>query len=418
MYKQSFFIIFIQLIGIILGFLSIYLVAGDMGPDVYSLVGVYTVVSGVVLTFSHLGVESTMMRETLFWKEKGDYEKIKEYTMQSILSRMIGFFVLTPFIIAYLCFMSITKYNGGYWVLLISFFIGSCASALNDSMSLIIRSQGGFVFSQFAKTLNNTITKFIAIFVYLEFGSLPYLYFYALFPLPLMVIFVFKLRGCIDFGYLSFKGTVTKIKESKNLWLKSYLDYFSASADSLLVTIIFPASVIGVYTLYKNLEVIAKGFIEGFFDVLTQKLVQFKGNVLKLLTMENKLNKVRWVVISLIIIISIVFLFNSSFFIHLINLQKYERADLVILCVLAVSALYLVGKNEINIISLFAPSKIVLDFGFLVFIVTLLSFGLVIGWPSIYGVLFQRVIIFLVTSIAAIHLLNKNRLLFYSGIYK
>ena len=59
-----------------------------------------------------------------------------------------------------------------------------------------------------------------------------------------------------------------------------------------------------------------------------------------------------------------------------------------------------------------------LDFGFLVFIVTLLSFGLVIGWPSIYGVLFQRVIIFLVTSIAAIHLLNKNRLLFYSGIYK
>lgn len=418
MLRQSFVIILIQIIGIILGFLSIYLVAGDMGPEIYSLVGIYTVVSGIVLSFSHLGVETTMMREALYWKEQGDIEKVKEYTMQSILSRFIGFVILFPFILGYLLFLCYNKYDSSYLILLLSFYIGSCASALNDSMSLIIRSQGDYVFSQFARTLNSTITKFLAIFLYIKFGAMPYLYFYALVPLPLMIIFVIKLKKYINFDYFRIKGTLKKIKESKNLWLKSYLDYFSASADNLLVSILFPPAIMGIYSLYKNLEQIAKSFIEGFFDVLTQKFVQFKGNFEKLVTLERKVNIVRWLVIGLIAVGLTVFSVNSQYFINLVNLQKYEHADLVIYCVMIVSIIYLVGKNEINIVSLFATSKAIFNLGVFVFAATLLSFIIVVISPSLYGVFLQRIFIFAITSASAIFLFYRNRTSFYTNINK
>ena len=84
MFKNSFLIILIQITGIVLGFISIYFVAGDMAPEVYSLVGVFTIVSGVVLVFSNFGVETTMLREALYWKGIGDNEKVIEYTTQAI----------------------------------------------------------------------------------------------------------------------------------------------------------------------------------------------------------------------------------------------------------------------------------------------------------------------------------------------
>lgn len=418
MFKQSIYIVLIQIIGIILGLLSIYLVAGDMGPEIYSLVGVYSVVSSIVLAFSHLGVETTMMREALFWKEQGEVNCIKEYTMQSLLSRFMGFVFLSPFIVGYLLFLCFYKYNGSYLLLLLSFYFGSCASALNDSMSLIIRSQGDYVFSQFARTLNSTITKFLAIFLYIKFGAMPYLYFYALVPFPLMLIFIVRLNNNIDFEYLKINGTLIKIKESKNLWLKSYLDYFSVSADNLLVSILFPPTIMGVYSLYKNLEQIAKSFIEGFFDVLTQKFVQFKGNMRKLVELERRVNFVRWFVIGIILIGVVAFSINSTFFIELANLRKYQNVDMVLYCVMIVSIIYLVGKNEINIVSLFATSRTIFNLGVFVFIMTLLSFLVVVAVPTLLGVLLQRIIIYTITSASAMMLFYRNRESLYTNIYK
>ena len=418
MLKSSFLIVLIQAFGIIAGFLSIYFVAGDMGPEVYSLVGIYTVVSGLILTFSHLGVETTMMREALYWIEQGDIDKVKEYTMQSINSRFIGFMVLAPIIIGYLLFICFFKYEGDFLLVLLSFYLGSCASALNDSLSLIIRAQGDYVFSTFAKVVNSNVTKFVAIFLYLQWGAMPYLYFYSLIPLPLMIVFIFKIRKNIDFSYFRLSGTIKKIKESKNLWMRSYLDYFSASADSLLVTLLFPPSVIGLYTLYKHFEHIAKGFIEGFFDVLSQKSVSFKGNIEKLIKMEKKLNKTRWAAVALIMILGAIFTFQAEFFIELANLTKYGQADIIVYCVIAISILYLIGKNEINYVALFAPSKLILKYGAFLFAVTVASYLSVLFLPNIYGVLLQRVIVFSLTSISAMVLFNRNRVNFYTNVNK
>lgn len=74
MFKKSFIIVLIQILGAAAGFLSLYFVAGDMEPEVYSLVGVYGVLSGITLTFTDLGIETTMMREALYWIQKGEKE--------------------------------------------------------------------------------------------------------------------------------------------------------------------------------------------------------------------------------------------------------------------------------------------------------------------------------------------------------
>ncbi len=418
MFKQSFGIILIQIFGIILGFLSVYLVAGDMGPEIYSLVGINTVVSGIVLTFSHLGIETTMGREALYWKEQGECEIIKEYTTQSILSRVIGFVLLFPFLFIYLLFVCHSKYDGGYLLLLLSFYVGSCASALNDSMSLIIRAQGGFLFSQFARTLNSTATKFFAIFIYMKFGAIPYLYFYVLVPLPLMIIFFAKIRKSVSLRYLNLPRTIRKIKDSKNLWLKSYLDYFSASADNLLISILFPPSIMGTYSLYKNLEQMAKGFIEGFFDVLIQKFVQFKGNLEKLLSLEKTVNIARWAVIVLMAVFMGIFSLDTAYFVHLFNLQKYGDVELVLYCVMMVSIIYLIGKNEISIVALFAESRTILRLGLFVFVATLLSFIIIVGMPTLSGVLLQRIVIFAITSVSAIIVFRRNKTSFFTRINK
>lgn len=417
MFKQSFYIVAIQLVGIILGFLSIYFVAGDMGPEVYSLVGVYLVVSNIVLIFSNLGMETTMMREALYWIEHGNLEKVAEYTVQSIVSRFIGFVILAPFVIGYLLFLCQYKYDGNYLVLLLLFYIGACANALNDSMSLIIRSQGGYVFSTLARAANNDIIKFAAILLYLKFGSQFYLFFYSLSSIPLIFVFVFKIRKYLRKNYILIKPTFKKIKVARNLWINSYLGYFSNYADSLLVSLLFPPAIMGLYSLYKSLESVVRSFVDGFFDVLLQKFVQFKENYIKLMSMERKVNIARWVAISLVIVAAVVFSTSPNYFISLANLAKYNQADIVIYCVMLVAILLLLGKVENTLLNLMGPSKIVLQFGLALFVITLLSFIWVLAFRSIYGIMIQRITIFGLTSLIAVMVFRRKRTDFYTKVY-
>ena len=62
MLKKSFIIVLIQIVGSLLGLITIYFVAGSMEPEVYSLIGVFSVMSNILVTFSDLGIETTMMR--------------------------------------------------------------------------------------------------------------------------------------------------------------------------------------------------------------------------------------------------------------------------------------------------------------------------------------------------------------------
>lgn len=418
MLRKSIIVVIIQIIGVLFSFATLYFVAGDMDPAVYSLVGTYAVILSVVNTFSHLGVETIMMREALYWMGQGENEKVQEYATQSVCSRIFGFGFLFPFLFGYILFLNVTKYNGESLSLLLMFISGSLASSLNDALSLIIRSRGGYVFSQMTRTINFSIIKCIGLILYFIYGAKVYLYFYSLSPIPLLLLLLFYTRNLLSFKYIQFKPMIMKIKESKFLWLRQDLEFFKNYADSLLVSIIFPSFIMGSYSIYKQLEGIAKDFIEGFFDVLSQNMVKYKGQYQILCKEERKFNIIRVAVASLILICVGVFSLYSNEIISLCHMTKYQSVDIMVYCMSFVSLLYLLGKYEINAIAFFGSSKMNFQISVILFIVAIMTFVFVIYIPSIEGALLQRIVIYASASIVSILFYRKHRRIFFENILK
>ena len=418
MLKKSIWVVLIQFIGVLLSFVTLYFIVGDMTPEVYSLVGTYTVILGVVNTFSHLGIETVMMRETLYWTEHNDTQKVVEYATQSIFSRIFGYIILLPLLLIYIFYIDYTKYDHQYLFLLFMFLIGALASTLNDCMSLIVRSKGGYVFAQFAKTLNNSIVKTFGLILYLKFGAAVYLYFFSLSSVPLFILFYLYVHKSFSSNFIQFKPMLKKVWESRFLWLRTDLDYFKNYADSILVSILFPAHIMGIYSLYKALENMAKDFIEGFFDVLSQNLVRFKGNYERLCKEEKKYNMIRAAILGVVVIVGVVFAIYSSQIISICNLSNYDHAAELVQCVFIVAIIYILGKYEINILAFFASSKLNFNLTVLISVISIAAFGALYFIPSLYGALFQRIIVYLTTTVLSIALFKKYRTELYTRLFK
>ena len=418
MLRKSVWVVFIQFIGILLSFVTLYFIVGDMTPEVYSLVGTYTVILGVVNTFSHLGIETVMMREALYWTEHKDTKKVVEYATQSMFSRLFGYVILLPFLLIYIFYIDYTKYDHHYLFLLFMFLIGALASTLNDCMSLIVRSKGGYVFAQFAKTLNNSIVKTLGLLLYLKFGATVYLYFFSMSSIPLFILFYLYVCKSFSSQYIQFKPMIKKVWESRYLWLRTDLDYFKNYADSILVSILFPAHIMGVYSLYKALENMAKDFIEGFFDVLSQNLVRFKGNFDRLCKEERKYNVIRVAILGIVILTGAVFMLYSTKIINICNLSNYDNADKLVMCVFIVAIMYILGKYETNTLAFFASSKLNFNFTVVVSVISIAAFGAIYFIPSIHGALLQRIIVYLATTVISIVLFKKYRTELYTRLFK
>lgn len=417
MFNKAIKVVFIQILGIILGAVSLFYIAGEMSPDIYSLIGIYGLISGLAVAFSHLGLETRMMREALMWMSKGETEKVKEYTTQSLISRIIGMTLLSPFLIIFLYYINEFKYHGEYTLILFVFYIGALLSSFIDSMSLIVRSQGGYVFSTLMRTMNSDIVKILGILLYVFYGDFVYLYFYALSSLPLFLLFLWKVNPLISINYVSLLQTKEKIFSNKYLWLRTDMDYFKNYADSFLVSIVFPPAIMGSYTIYKTLENMSKSMIEGFFDVLSQETVRYKSDYINLSKVEAKIKKVRNLLLLLCVIVSVIFVFNSDRIIILLKLNNYEFITEIFYCIFAVSFIYLIGKYEINSVSLFAGSQTTFKLSVVQMIITIAAFLFVIIIPSLLGVFIQRIFVYAILTLISIVYFKKRRILLYTKVF-
>lgn len=418
MFKKSIYVVIIQGFGVLLGLFSIYFVVGDMAPEVYSLVGIHNIISGILITFSDLGIETVMMREALVWIKEDDTKQLQQHATQALISRIIGFCVLSPFLIAYTLYLSQKQYQGAYVDLLVVYLIGGCISALNNSMTLMVRARGGYVFSQIATTVNSYFAKFFGLALFFTFGSNAYLYFIGLAPIPLFIVLFIYTHKLYNFRYVHIVDTLKKIWAYKLWWIKTDIDYFKNSADSLLVSLVFPSAVMGSYTIYKTLENIARTFIEGFFDVLSQDSVKNKGNMEVLSKNEKKIKRARNLIIGVIILGTLVFSLNSRYFIELVNLKNYQYMDYLVYCVAAVSVIYLLGKYEINAIAFFGASSTNLWLSIAVGAISILAFLFVLLLPNIFGVILLKIVSYSAFSILAIVLFRKNRKDLYTKVLK
>lgn len=418
MFKKSIYIILIQIIGIVLGFVSVFLVAGDMEPEVYAIVGIYQIVCNLSLVFTGWGIESTLTREALFWKKQGNKEKIKEYTTQALVSKLVSGIVVIPIMCIYLLLMNVAKYNGQYTQLFMCLIIGAVANILIDSMRNIVRAEGGYVFVQLMSTLNTTILKFFGIILYFNFGADCYLYFYILSSLPILFCFIIKCRKNISYKYVQMKPMLRKIWEAKYLWLKADLEYIRSNADSLLVSLLFPISIMGSYSIYKSLDQMMKNFIEGFFDVLSQHTVQYKGNANALVQQEKRIKFARNISMLGIVIGLVIYCPKMSWWIRVANLSNYEGMEMLVMCVAIGGLLYLLGKYEINAIAFLAETKMNFVLAIINAVIAIGSYLIIIVSPTINAVVVQRILNYLMTSLIAILFFRKNKETIYCKINK
>lgn len=409
MLRKSFYVIALQFIGILLSAFSLYVIAGNMTPETYSLVGVYNIVTNFCVTFSQFGLETVMMRNALYWREHNQENKIKEFFTQAIFIRCITMALFSPFIYLYLTHLNETRYENQYKTLFLLFCFSGFAKAMIDTLKSIIKSLGGYVYSQFIDVVNNTVLKIIAMYSYIKYGAVVYLVTLCLMPIIMMIIIMFHQKDNFQLKLCSLKSTFNKIREVKYLWLRSYLDYIRNYADSFLVSVFFSSSILGSYSIFKTLEQMARNVIEGFFDVLTQNMVRYKNMYSQLVSYEKKIRLVKNYALLFVCIMTVIYWLLRDSIIQLMNLQKYAYIEYLILCVAFISVLYLVGKIQINIISLFDTMKVNCIVGIIVLVITVASYLILIISDSIAVLLLQRCIIYFAFSITAIVFMKKRR---------
>lgn len=418
MLKKSIYIVLIQVIGIALGFASVFFVAGDMEPEVYSIIGIYQIVCNISMVFTGWGIESILTREAMYWNRQGEHERVKEYTTQAILSKVVSGMVVVPVIIIYLMIMNKVKYNSEYTLLFLCLAVGAVSNYLIDSMRNIVRAEGGYVFVQVMSTLNTTILKFFGIILYFLFGVDCYLYFYVLSALPILLIFIIKCSTNISLRYVQFKPMLMRVWEARYLWLKADLEYVRSNVDSLLVSLLFPTAIMGSYSLYKSLEQMMRNFIEGFFDVLSQHTVQFKGNEDALLKQEKKIKFARNISMLVIMAGILIYVPKMSWWIDIMNLSNYGGIEWFVLCVALGGMLYLMGKYEINAISFLAETKMNFVIAILNSMIAIASYLIIFVSPTVGAVIAQRIINYFMASVIAILFFNRNKKKIYGELNK
>ena len=138
--NQSLALVILQVFGVVLGFVSVFYVAGTLSAEVYAVVGIYNVISIFIVVFSNTGIETHGIRNILALQETGENIKIKLIVTQAILYRIIlACFVVLPMIV-YAIYVSKQKFEGQYLELFVFMGLFGIAKAINDSTLLLLRA--------------------------------------------------------------------------------------------------------------------------------------------------------------------------------------------------------------------------------------------------------------------------------------
>lgn len=356
--KQSIGLILLQLIGVLLGFVSIFLIAGNLPPELYAITGVYTIISSLIVVFSNTGIETLGFRELLAWKEMGQNEKVRQLVTQSIVYRTIfGAFVFIP-LIAYLLYISKYKFHGEHFVLFFTMGIFSISKATIDSIELIHKAFNNYILPTFSKYVVEVLGKIISILIFLKFGFLPYITFVMFLPFVVMIPLLYLIKEWIDFrGVFDRRKAIIVLKESRTFQISSYISYVYNHLDQLLVSLFLSVDVLASFSISKGFLGIGKTLIENIFDPLVQKLVKYKHEVTKFSFELKKVFKIRFILMIISILFFPFYLIYGEYILQILKLQKYVYISKYLLFIYVSQVAYLCIKVEINYISLFSSKK-------------------------------------------------------------
>lgn len=356
--KQSIGLIILQIFGIALGLVSVFWVAGSLPAREYAIVGIYNIISTLILVFSNTGFETHAIRNVLAWKEKGETDKIKLLITQAITFRTLIAGVIFIPIIGYAAYISSSKFDGQHFGLFILMGFLSISKATNDATVLLLRAFNKYFTAALVSYSVNVFGKLLALLLFIKYGFSVYIYTIMLIPLIITLPVIYMLRSNISFKGVFIRSNIIKgVAEAKFFAVSSYISYVFNFMDILLVSIFLNAEVLGSFTVAKNILAMARTFIENIFDPMIQNLVSFKQNAEQFKIKLNKIFKIK----NILLIISIIFIPLVLLFINkvlvLLHISHYPYLSYFVIFIYLSQVALIAAKTKYNYICLFFPQS-------------------------------------------------------------
>lgn len=414
--KQSLIFVALQVVNLLLGlFITLY-VATNLQPDIYAVFVLYTIVNGVYVTFTAFGYETVLLRNALKWQERRSL-KITNYMTYALVSRVLSSAVLAIPVFAYLMYISYRNYSGEYLGIFSLFIMSGFFSAINNSLSLFLKSFNRYISSFVTTIIGALIVKILAIYSFINFGFNAYLS--TMIVSPIIIFFI--LLKLTSTHFLSFKFKLKYLKKTRKIidfGVLGYAKYLVGQSDRLIVSLILTPEILASYSLARQVQDIGKSLIEGFFDPLCQAVVKYKGNKNKLETLLNKIRKIH--VFMMIISILVVGIFMSHMQVLLIDLGlgEYKYLEQFIFSAMISSVIYLFYKVQVNVVSIYEAPKKLLTIDLVSWIISLSVMSIMIVNDSYSSIYIGRVVaeMFLFVSFISLWILNKDYYKRYKGI--
>lgn len=356
--QQSIILVLIQIVNVIVSLISIYFIAKNVNPANYSIIGIYNVITSIMVTFSFIGIENIAIRNNLNWQAERQFKRIRIVVTNSLSSRIVMIVILTPFLLLYSKWISLNKYNGQYLLIMFLYIFSGGVITMNNSMRLILISFNRYVFSTLSNSFVNVFGKLFAIAVFIKYGFYSYLITVIVFPLVVFFPLLFVVYKWIDLSlFFSIRVLLANIRRAKYFAFSSYLKYFTYNFDQILVSIFFPADIFASFAIGKRIEDILKIIIENFFDPILQQMVSDKSNFLKLKHRYNMVNKLNYILLISGVSLFVILWFYSSSIIILIGIDRYKYMDIYFALAILSSVIFLSYKIKLNFINLFYRPK-------------------------------------------------------------
>lgn len=374
--KQSIYIVVVQALNVVISLFTTIYIAVNVEPTVYSLLIVYQVVISVFASFTSIGYETIIIRNALGWRARSP-KKINYFVSVSLYLRVTIFFILLIPSTVYLKYISNSNYQGDLFITLLLMNFSALFVSLNNWLSLILKGMNNYLLSFLITSLGAIITKLIGLFFYLKFGFEAFILVLIMAPAIIFVAAFHKVSRYVSLVNLS-PSRLRFAKKHIQFGLIGYQKFLLGYSDRLLVTVLLKPEVQAAYGLIKQFQEIGKTFVEGFFDPISQKVIQYRSDKNAFDAHVKRVFRINGIAIVLAVAILPVVIFYLRDLITYIGFGKYQFAYEYSLYAMGAFLIYLAGKSVTSFVNYFEKPRtlICLDFfGFAVSAVTIVLFA-------------------------------------------
>jgi O-antigen/teichoic acid export membrane protein len=363
--NQSFLFLALQIINIIAGLFSTVYIAANVEPHFYSLVIVYQIIITFYGCFTSLGYETVLIRNALKW-QNGYEKRLMYFVSMSLVIRVVVFFILMLPVLIYSFYIAQNNYQGEYLSVILLFSLSGLFYSFNNWLSLVLKSFNNYIAGFTILTLGSLATKTVGVWLFVQFGFEYFVLVLVIMPALIFICSVWIVSKYLRPINFSVKRFIFA-KRFLSFGAMGYLKYALSQSDRVVVSILLSPEVQAAYGLAKQFQDIGKSFVEGFFDPLIQKVVQYRNDINKSNAHIKFVAKVNALIVLLGSVVLTALVVYIDDIIMLLGFTKYNHIETYLIFVLFSSFTYLLYKTPANLISLFAKPK-------------LLVFVDIIGW--------------------------------------